>query len=203
MTQKLDPASVKGFLSASEGQMLAKFAGVGQSMGALVEIGAWCGRSALYIASNFAETRQLLFSVDHHRGSEENQPDWEWFDPEVWDEKAGAIDTLPHFRRNIRHAGLESNVVAMVGDAASIGLNWHTPLGFLFLDGNHTMTTALADYRAWAGHVAKGGFLAIHDVFPDPADGGRPPFEVCQRAEKSGLFTRVDEVDSLVVLERL
>ncbi len=203
MTQQLDPASVKGFLSPAEGQMLASYAGEGRGIGALVEIGAWCGRSALYIAHDFAGTGQLLFSVDHHRGSEENQPEWEWFDPEVWDRQAGAIDTLPHFRRNIRQAGLESNVIAMVGDAAGIGLTWRTPLGFLFLDGNHTMTTALADYQAWAGHVVKGGFLAIHDVFPDPADGGRPPFEVCQRAEKSGLFAGVGEVDSLVVLQRL
>ncbi len=138
MTDPLDPASVKGFLSANEGKMLSRFARSGQSIGALVEIGAWCGRSALYIAGDFAGTGQLLFSVDHHRGSEENQPDWEWFDPEVWDEEAGAIDTLPHFRRNIRQAGLESNVVAVVGDAASIGLNWHTPLGFLFLDDRPT-----------------------------------------------------------------
>ena len=35
-----------------------------------------------------------------------------------------------------------------------------------------------------------GGLLAIHDVFPDPADGGRPPYDVYLRALASGSFDR-------------
>jgi len=202
MNPPTEPQSIKGFLTPEEGQMLAKFAAQGLLIGEVVEIGAWCGRSALYMAPTLQKAERLFFSVDHHRGSEENQPEWEWFDPEVWDETAGAIDTLPIFRGNIRAADLEGTVVAMVGPSPAIGEAWRTPLGLLFLDGNHVMEAALADYRSWAGHIAKGGYLAIHDVFPNPADGGRPPYEVCQMAENSGLFQRVDEIGSLVVLQR-
>ncbi len=202
MSIRFDPQTIKGFLSKDEGQMLAKYVQLGLVCGEVVEIGAWCGRSALYMAPKVQEAGRLLFSVDHHRGSEENQPGWDWFDDEVWDESAKSIDTLPHFRSNIRNAGAEDCVVAMVGPSAQIGLAWAAPLGFLFLDGNHVMKAAQADYRAWAGHVAKGGFLAIHDVFLDPADGGRPPFEICQMSVQSGLFAKVDQTGSLVILQR-
>lgn len=199
----MDPAKVKGFLSQAEGEMLGRYATQGAALGEAVEIGSWCGKSTIYIANEIAKTGRLFFAIDHHRGSEENQPDWEWFDPEVWDEQAEAIDTLPHFRNNIRLAKLEATVVAMVGNSAAIGKSWGSPVGFLFLDGGHTMSAALADYRAWVGHIKRGGILAIHDVFPDPADGGRPPFDVCEMAVSSGLFARIDQVDSLVILQRL
>ncbi|VAV96987.1 putative secreted protein [hydrothermal vent metagenome] len=203
MSSPTDPQTLKGFLTVAEGEMLAHYAKSGAEIGAVVEIGAWCGRSSLYLAQAIQQSGQLLFSVDHHRGSEENQPEWEWFDPEVWDQQAKMIDTLPHFRNNIRKAGMEKHVVAMVGPSAQIGEAWASPLGFLFLDGGHTMQAALADYRAWARHLLKGGFLAIHDVFPNPADGGRAPFEVCQMAERSGFYARCDQTGSLVVLQRL
>jgi predicted O-methyltransferase YrrM len=145
----------------------------------------------------------MLFSVDHHRGSEENQPGWEWHDAELWDEKAGSLDTLPTFRDTIRRAGLEDVVVALVGRSAAIAKRWATPLAFLFIDGGHTMEHALGDLRGWSSHVMPGGIMAIHDVFPDPADGGRPPFEIYQRALASDLFEEVAAVKSLRVLKRL
>ncbi len=203
MTASFCMDQVKGFLSDDEGLMLARYVVKGLDVGEALEIGSWCGKSAIYMARAAAGQGRMLFCLDHHRGSEENQPDWQWFDAEVWDDQAEAIDTLPHFRRNIRMAGLEESVVAIIGRSEKIGLLWNTALGFLFLDGGHTMKAALADYRAWAGHIAKGGFLAIHDVFPDPKDGGRPPFEVCQLALNSGLFAQIDQVDSLVILQKL
>lgn len=197
----LDPQSVKGFLAADEGEMLANYARLGADLGEVVEIGGWCGRSAIYMGQAIQDTERLFFSVDHHRGSEENQPEWEWFDLEVWDDEVQAIDTLPHFRANIRAAGLEGKVVPMVGPSPAIGQAWGAPLGFLFLDGNHVMEAALADYQAWARHVVKGGYLAIHDVFPNPEDGGRPPYEICCMAEQSGDWLRVNATGSLVVLQ--
>lgn len=198
-----DPQIVKGFLEASEGKMLAHYARKGAELGEVVEIGGWCGRSAIFMGQAMVETDRLFFSIDHHRGSEENQPGWEWFDEQVWDDQTQAIDTLPHFRANIRAAGLEGKVVPVIGPSPAVGQAWGAPLGFLFLDGNHVMDAALADYQAWARHVVKDGFLAIHDVFPDPADGGRPPYEISCMAEQSGEWKRVDETGSLVVLKRL
>lgn len=199
----MDPQSVRGFLSAEEGETLARLARVYASRGALVEIGAYCGRSTLYLGQAARDLGALVFSVDHHRGSEEHQPGQEWHDPELWDDVAGAVDTLTPFRRAIRAAELEDVVVAMVGRSAAIGKAWGRPVGLLFLDGGHALKTALEDWRAWAGHIAPGGLLAIHDVFPNPSQGGRPPFEVHQLALASGLFSPCGALGALHWLERV
>jgi predicted O-methyltransferase YrrM len=199
----LDPNEIKGFLDPDEGSALYQAAAERAPHGVCVEIGGYCGKSALYIGTACAEAGEILFSVDHHRGSEENQPGWEYFDETLWDEEAQSLDTLPVFRRTIRGAKLESAVIPIVGRSMDIAERWRTPLSFLFIDGGHTMEHALNDYRGWTPHVMPGGLLAIHDVFPDPADGGRPPFEIYQRALASDLFVQEAAVKSLRILRRL
>jgi predicted O-methyltransferase YrrM len=199
----LDPAAIKGFLDPEEGAALFEAALARAPFGPCLEIGAYCGKSALYLGAAAQAVGGVLYSLDHHRGSEENQPGWEWHDASLWDAEAGSLDTLPVFRRTLRAAGLEETVIALVGRSAIIARNWATPLSLLFIDGGHTMDAALADYRGWTPHLMPGGVLAIHDVFPDPADGGRPPFEVFLLAEASGLFATVGEVKSLRLLRRL
>jgi len=170
--------------------------------GPLLEVGSYCGKSSIYIGTAAAESGSLLFALDHHRGSEENQPGWEWHEPDLVDPEIGRIDSLPHFRRTIASAGLESTVVALVGESVPVAAIWGTPLAFLFIDGGHGSEPAHADYDAWVPHVADGGTLAIHDVFPDPADGGRPPFEIYTRALESGAFEQLGATGSLRVLKR-
>jgi predicted O-methyltransferase YrrM len=172
--------------------------------GPLLEIGAWCGKSAVYLGDAADQAGTVLFCVDHHRGSEENQAGWEHHDPALVDPRTGRIDTLPSFRRTIEAAGLEGTVVAVVGESTVVATHWQTRLGMVFIDGGHGAAPAHADYDAWAPLVARGGFLAIHDVFEDPADGGRPPFEVWRRAVASGDFEPVDGAGagSLRVLRR-
>ena len=203
MQLKLDPDTVKGFLAPEEGAALYDAALQQAPLGPCLEIGGYCGKSSIYIGSACAAVGELMFSIDHHRGSEENQPGWEYFDESVWDAAAGAVDTLPFFRETVRRADLESTVVAIVGKSIDIAKRWRTPLSFLFIDGGHTMEHALNDYRGWTPHVMPGGLVAIHDVFPDPADGGRPPFEIHQRALASDLFVEEVSVASLRILRRL
>lgn len=203
MKLRLDPDSIKGFLDPAEGALLYETAHARAALGPCVEIGGYCGKSAVYIGSACAAQNEILFSVDHHRGSEENQPGWEYHDPEIWDAEAGAVDTLPFFRETIRKADLEGTVIPIVGRSIDIAARWKTPLSFLFIDGGHTMEHALNDYRGWTPHLMTGGCLAIHDVFPDPADGGRPPFEIYQRALASDLYEEIAVVKSLRLLRRL
>ena len=188
-----------------EGAALHQAGREAATVGPLLEVGTYCGKSAVYLGAAAAEAGTVLFTVDHHRGSEENQPGWEHHDPEVVDPRTGRIDTLPHFRRTIEDAGLEDVVIAVVGDSRTVAVHWGTPLGLVFLDGAHAAEPAHADYDAWSGHVAEGGYLAIHDVFPDPAEGGRPPFEVYRRALASGDFAEIEagRVGSLRVLQRI
>jgi MMP 1-O-methyltransferase len=173
--------------------------------GPLLEIGSWCGKSAVYLGDAAETAGSALFCVDHHRGSEENQAGWEHHDPALVDPRTGRIDTLPAFRRTIEEAGLEATVVAVVGESTFVADRWQTRLGMVFIDGGHGRLPAHADYESWAPLVAPGGVLAIHDVFEDPNDGGRPPFEVWRRAVDSKAFLPMDGAGagSLRVLRRV
>jgi predicted O-methyltransferase YrrM len=193
-----------GFMPDDEGLALHAAGVVAARIGPLLEIGSWCGKSAVYLGDAAEAGGTVLFCVDHHRGSEENQAGWEHHDPALVDPLTGRIDTLPCFRRTIEEAGLEATVIAVVGESTVVAAHWQTRLGMVFIDGGHGREPAHADYDAWAPLVATGGLLAIHDVFEDPADGGRPPFEVWRRAVGSGDFTPVEDAGagSLRVLRR-
>jgi predicted O-methyltransferase YrrM len=196
--------AARGFMPVDEGQALYE-AGLAVAVdGPLLEVGSYCGKSAVYLGAAARERGRVLFSVDHHRGSEENQPGWEWHEPDLVDPAVGKMDTLPLFRRTVHDAGLEGTVVAVVGDSPRIAANWATPLALLFIDGGHGEVPARSDYERWTPHVLPGGQLVIHDVFPDPAEGGRPPYEEIYRpALASGRFAEVRAVGSLRVLERV
>jgi predicted O-methyltransferase YrrM len=194
----------RGFMPPDEGLALYEAATALAVDGPLLEVGSYCGKSSIYLGAAAREQGRLLFALDHHRGSEENQPGWEWHEPDLVDPAVGLIDTLPWFRRTIFDAGLESTVVAVVGPSPAVARAWATPLAFLFVDGGHGVEPARLDYALWTPHVAVGGLLAIHDVFPDPADGGRPPYEeIYLPALASGRFDEVGATGSLRVLERV
>jgi predicted O-methyltransferase YrrM len=193
--------ATKGFMPEDEGDALHAAALDGGRVGPLLEVGTYCGKSAVYLGAAARATGTVVFTVDHHRGSEENQAGWEHHDPDVVDAATGRMDTLPFFRRTIEAAGLEDVVVAVVGPSVPIARAWRTPLGFLFIDGGHAETVAMADYDGWSRHVAPGGVLAIHDVFEDPADGGQAPFHVWERAVADG-FEPAGRTGSLRTLRR-
>jgi predicted O-methyltransferase YrrM len=194
--------AAKGFMPDDEGLALHAAGRDAAPVGPLLEIGSYCGKSAVYLGAAARAGDTVLFSVDHHRGSEENQAGWEHHDPEVVDRSTGRMDTLPFFRRTIERAGLEDAVVAVVGDSPTIAAHWRTSLGLVFVDGGHALDVVLADYEAWARHVAPDGVLVFHDVFEDPRDGGQAPFEVWKRAVASGSFSPVSTTGSLRVLRR-
>jgi predicted O-methyltransferase YrrM len=212
--------AARGFMPDDEGVALARAARLAleTGLGPLVEVGAYCGKSTLYLASALAgleddaraatrggARRPLLFSVDHHRGSEENQPGWPYHEPDLVDTASGRIDTLPHWRRTVEAAGAEPFVVGIVGESSAVASWWRTPCALVFIDGGHGEAPAWADYRGWAPAVATGGLLAIHDVFPDPAEGGRPPYEIYLHALASGAFCEETALHcgSLRVLRRV
>lgn len=193
--------AARGFMPPDEGIALHDAAAAVDADGPFLEIGSYCGKSGVYLGAAAAARDTVLFALDHHRGSEENQPGWEWHEPDLVDPDIGRIDTLPRFRRTIFDAGLEAHVVAVVGDSPTVARHWSTPLAFLFIDGGHGREPAHADYDRWVPKVLVGGTLAIHDVFPDPADGGQPPYELYLRALADG-FEHVSATGSLRVLRR-
>jgi MMP 1-O-methyltransferase len=193
--------ATKGFMPEDEGLALHEAGLDGGRVGPLLEIGSYCGKSAVYLGSAAAERRTVLFTIDHHHGSEENQAGWDHHDIEVVDPRTGRMDTLPFFRRTVEDAGLEDAIVAIVGDSVTVGRFWLSRVGLLFIDGGHAEDVAMADYDGWARFVAPGGLLAIHDVFERAQDGGQAPFRVWQRAVEEG-FTPVATTGSLRTLRR-
>ncbi|GGU84833.1 hypothetical protein GCM10010275_19930 [Streptomyces litmocidini] len=196
--------AAKGFMPVGEGLALYEAAAGAAKLGLpLLEVGTYCGRSTILLADVARQAGTVVVTVDHHRGSEEQQPGWEYHDASVVDPEVGVMDTLPTFRRTLRRAGLEEHVIAVVGRSPQVAKVWGGQLGFVFVDGGHTDEHATNDYEGWAPKVAPGGLLVIHDVFPNPEDGGQAPYRIYLRALESGDFEEVSVTDSLRVLRRL
>jgi len=193
-----------GFMPVDEGLALyeAALAAAERLPGLpLLEIGTYCGRSTILLAEAARVTGTVALTVDHHRGSEEQQPGWEYHDPSLVDPEVGLMDTLPRFRRTLHAAGLEPYVIAVVGRSPQVAAVWGRPVGLVFVDGGHTDEHATADYEGWVPHLAPGGTLVVHDVFPDPADGGQAPYRIYLRALAEG-FREESVTGSLRVLTR-
>ncbi|HPI94136.1 MAG TPA: class I SAM-dependent methyltransferase [Deltaproteobacteria bacterium] len=198
----IDTVAVKGFLDPGEGERLYHLAREASLHGPVLEIGGYCGRSTLYLGLGCRENRGILYSIDHHRGSEEQQPGQEYFDPDLFDEREGKVDTFRFFRRAVEQAGLTDTVVPIVAASEVAVRRWSTPLAMLFIDGGHTYPDAFADYISWSVFLMPGGILAIHDIFPDASLGGQAPHYIYKLATASGLYEELPMVKTLGVLRR-
>lgn len=205
--QRIDPHlkkvadDAKGFMPPDEAEALWDAAWATAPEGVLLEVGTYCGKSATWLGAAAQRRGGRVVTVDHHRGSEENQAGWEHHDASLVDPDTGLMDTLPFFRRTMHAAGLEDVVTAIVGRSTTVSSMWSTPLAMLFIDGGHAEEHAQNDYTGWVRFVQPQGVLAIHDVFADPADGGQAPYHVYLRALDDG-FVEVRHVGSLRILRR-
>lgn len=193
---------VKGFLDTREGRSLYQFALKASRLGPCLEIGSYCGKATIYLGTACRENNSILFSIDHHRGSEEQQPGEEYFDPELFDPRTGRVDTFKEFRKTLEIFELEDTVVPIVSKSEVAARLWATPLSLVFIDGGHTFEAAFTDYNAWSGHIIPNGYLLIHDIFKDPAKGGQAPCQVYQLAADSGLFRELPMIETMGVLQR-
>lgn len=203
MKLNIDINKVKGFLAEDEAEALYQHALLQSRRGPCLEIGSYCGKSTIYLASACKENNGLLYAVDHHRGSEEHQLGEEYHDPDLYNKTDALMDSFTEFRRNIRKAGVEEVVVPLVANSQLASQYWAIPLSMVFIDGGHSIEAALMDYRSWAPHLMKGGMLAIHDLFPDPSEGGQAPYDIYKLALASGLFEPLPIVNTLGLLRRI
>jgi len=203
MQLPIDIDSVKGFLDPDEGEALYQSAMEVADIGPCLEVGSYCGKSTVYLGTACKKTGNTLFAIDHHRGSEEHQAGEAYHDPALMDVERGVFDTFGAFRDTINGAELTENVVPIVAASAIAGRHWATPLGLVFIDGGHSMAAARMDYEIWSRQVKAGGLLLIHDIFPNPEDGGRPPFEIYQEALDSRRFVFQRMVKTLGILQRV
>ena len=199
---KIKIDKIKGFLDERESEYLYELALKASKKGTCLEIGSYCGKSAVYIGGACKENNAVLFSLDHHRGSEEQQPGQEYFDPDLLNEQTGLIDTLPLFRHTLAVFALEDTVIPIVGRSETIGRAWQTPLSLIFIDGSHAYESVLKDYQIWSKHLMPGGYLVFHDIFPDPEKGGQAPYRVYQLAVASRQYEELPLFVSLGILKR-
>ncbi len=195
-------ADTKGFLHPDEGRRLYELALEAGKLGPCLEVGSYCGKSTVWLGAACRQNGTVLFSIDHHRGSAEQQPGEPYFDPELFDPRTFRIDTFPFFRATLARAGLEDTVVALVCSSQLAARHWTTPLGLVFIDGSHDFQSVRQDYRMWSRHLPAGGYLLFHDVFPDPADGGRGPYQVYREAISRGQYDVLPMTGCLGILRR-
>ncbi len=195
-------SDTKGFLDEEEGRGLYEIALEASRLGPCLEIGSYCGKSSIYLGTACRKNNGILFSIDHHRGSEEQQPGEEYFDSDLFDPEIGHVDTFKEFRRTVEKAGLEETVVPIVSRSDIAARLWATPLSLVFIDGGHSYETAHTDYQCWTKHIIPNGYLLIHDIFFDPDKGGQAPRQVFESALGSGLFRELPMVKTLGVLQR-
>ena len=202
---KIDKAKIdkiKGFLDEREANHLYKLALKAGKNGPCMEIGSYCGKSSIYLGMACKKNSTVLFSIDHHGGSEEQQPGEAYFDPELLDKEMGKIDTLKYFRKTIADFDLENIVIPLIGRSAVIGSVWKTPLSLIFIDGSHAYESVLSDYNIWTKNLITGGYLLFHDIFSDPAKGGQSPYLVYKKAVASGIYKEMPMCESLGILRR-
>jgi predicted O-methyltransferase YrrM len=195
-------SQTKGFLDHEEGLRLYELAREAVRLGPCLEIGGYCGKSTVYIGTACREEGGTLYSVDHHRGSEEQQPGEEYFDPALFDVRTYAVDSLPTFRRTLALAELEETVIPMVCRSQAAARHWATPLGLVFIDGGHAFDTVLADFLSWEKNILPRGYLVFHDIYLDPSKGGQAPRHVYQRAIDSGHYQTLPFTNTLGVLQK-
>ena len=199
----LDINKIKGFLNAEEGEALYSYTKEFTRDGNALEIGSYCGKSAVYIGLAVKENNQKLYSIDHHKGSEEQQPGEEYFDPDLLNKEGNGIDTLPFFLKTIKDSYLEGYVIPVVSSSEEAHKDLKMNFNMIFIDGGHSEETAQTDYKLWSKKINPEGLLAIHDVFPDPNDGGRPPYNIYLNALESGAFEEIDVIKSLRILKKI
>ena len=195
-------SEIKGFLDEDEADRLFSLALSASKIGPCLEIGSYCGKSAIYLGTACKENESVLFSLDHHTGSEEQQPGQEYFDPDLLDKETGKIDTLRLFRKTIEDFDLENAVIPVIGRSEIVGRFWQTPLSLIFIDGSHSYESVLNDYKIWSKYLIVGGYLLFHDIFPDPAKGGQAPYLVYRKAVDSKRYEEMPLFKSLGILKR-
>lgn len=198
----IDIDSVKGFLAADEGAALYQYALEASKLGPCLEIGSYCGKSTVYVGAACQQNDSILYALDHHRGSEEHQLGEEYHDPELFDNTVELMDSFKTFRTTMRNAKLDDTVVPIVSSSAVASKHWATPLGMVFIDGGHSEQAAQTDYRSWSTFIKPGGILAIHDIFPNPEEGGQAPYNIWKLAHASGLFDTLPTVNTLGLFRR-
>ncbi len=156
---------VKGFMPQDEGLALHDAGRAASAVGPLLEIGSYCGKSAVYLGTAARDGGTVLFTVDHHHGSEENQAGWEHHDPEVVDPGRDLADRLSRVgvhgnsvltgdRCNLRYRLDRTDLVVCVHDADEAAVRGDRLADVVGIDEALRVDPHIGDRRAQALQIA-------------------------------------------------
>ena len=194
--------SIKGFLAHEEGLFLYELTKKYCLKNFAVEVGSYCGKSACYIGQACKENKTYLMTIDHHRGSEEQQYGEEYFDPDEYNYDKEIVDTLPTLLKNIQKFRFEEVILPVVNSSELASKEIENNIDLVFIDGSHTFESARKDYVSWKNKIRIGGILAIHDVYDSEVEGGQAPKEIYEKALSEN-FKLLKRVNRLVALLRI
>ena len=157
----------------------------------VVEIGSYCGRSTIVIASaaRTANPTARVYAVDPHQGVVGAEDEL--------DGLAVVASTFDRFQRNIRAAGVAEIIEPI--RLHSYEVPWQSPIAFLFIDGLHSFSSVARDFFHFERHLLDGAYVAFHDC-DDTYPGIRTFVE---GLAGSGCYEAVSRARSLVVLRKL
>ena len=190
---------IKGFMPNHEGMALLKWAEEFSNLGHVLEIGTYCGKSSIYLSFGAKKNNKYVYTIDHHKGSEEHQLNEEYFDNEIYDNVNKRVNTFPLLIENINKFKIK-NIVPIIGSSIEISSNWQSKISMLFIDGGHSFESANNDFKYWESKIVNGGCLVIHDIFENPNDGGQAPYEIYQKALRNNyrIYERIDTTICLI-----
>lgn len=157
----------RGLTERAACRRLRAYAAVVPASQAIVELGAFQGRTTAWLALGASEGNGAkVTSIDPWDLGAGDLPDW-YAQSEKGYREGGYAEpaTLSAFRQHLRDCGVGELVTPVRGYSDTIGAGWQgQPVGLLWHDALHTAEAVTADLEAWAPHLAPRAIVALHDA---------------------------------------
>jgi predicted O-methyltransferase YrrM len=147
---------VQGSVTEAEASLLMRLASEVPPETCIVEVGSHRGRStaALALGANGAP----VYAIEPHERFEG-----------MYGATFGPQDRKAFFENMLRVGVVEDvRLVNLSSEVASAG--WASPIGLLWIDGDHSVEAVRRDFAAWEPFLQPGGVVAFHDA-TDPEGG--------------------------------
>jgi hypothetical protein len=170
----------KGNTERAACQRLHKLAARVPAEHAIVELGAYKGRTTAWLAHGASKGRGApVYAVDPwDLRSADDWPD-DYADHLAFD-TYGLSETFGAYRTHLEATGVEVSTIRSFAEDA--GLRWTGgQVGLLYHDAEHTAEAVERDLTAWMAHLAPSCVVALHDA-------GNPRFGVTEGARMLEAF---------------
>jgi predicted O-methyltransferase YrrM len=182
-------SSAQGGINLTQGMALLRHA-ASVDAGHVVEIGSYKGKSSVALCYGIHSAGRSghirLYCIDPHAP----------FAGELGG-KFGPVDRRDFYVNMIQTGAFEHASLINL-PALDVALAWKTPIGMLFIDGDHRYPMVREDFLRWLPHVLDGGIVAINDC----AAPGLGPSRLVAELEALG-FTPLERVEKIAFFRKV